>query len=265
MNACAHTAVRYWEERAQRFAARGDGLAAVCSYGMPDFYNRAIQFSQRRSLAPWLQVRPETRVLDLGCGVGRWSRLLAARGARVTGVDLSPTMVAIARRRAQAERVSGNCRFLVQDLAQLQLGERFELVLGVTVLQHILDPSRLRAALACMCAHLEPGGRMLLLEAAPLRVTSRCDSATFTARPRGAYLQLFEAMGLRPLAIRGVDPAPFRTWLLPHLQRLPRALRWAAIAGVSALSAPADALLAPLAVTQSWHALFVLEQASHAG
>src|SRR6185437_1859706 len=82
----------YWEERARRFAVEGDGLAAVCSYGMPGFYNSLIDFCQRRALEPWLTVGPGARVLDVGCGVGRWSRLLASRGACVTGVDLSPTM-----------------------------------------------------------------------------------------------------------------------------------------------------------------------------
>src|SRR4029077_19830606 len=32
----------YWEERARRFATEGNALAAVCSYGMPAFYNRVI-------------------------------------------------------------------------------------------------------------------------------------------------------------------------------------------------------------------------------
>ena len=34
----------YWEQRACRFASQGDGLAAVCSYGMPAFYNRVIDW-----------------------------------------------------------------------------------------------------------------------------------------------------------------------------------------------------------------------------
>ncbi len=93
----------YWEERARRFAAEGDGLAAVCSYGMPGFYNRAIHLTQRLALAPWLRVTRGMRVLDVGCGVGRWSRLLATRGADVTGVDLSPTMI----REAQAQAAGG--------------------------------------------------------------------------------------------------------------------------------------------------------------
>src|ERR1700722_4447134 len=134
----------YWEERARRFAGEGDGLAAVCAYGMPGFYNRAIHLTQRMALAPWLRVDAAVRVLDVGCGVGRWSRLLAARGARVTGVDLSPPMIGEARRRAADAGLAERCRFLVQDSAALDLPEQFDLVLGVTVLQHILDPQALR-------------------------------------------------------------------------------------------------------------------------
>ena len=134
---------------------------------MPSFYNRTIDFCQRLALEPWLNVAPGTRVLDVGCGVGRWSRLLAARGALVTGIDLSATMVEQAKRRAAQGGLSERCRFMVQDTAALKTGERFDLVLGVTVLQHILDPGSLRAALRAMQEHMANDGRMILLEAAP--------------------------------------------------------------------------------------------------
>lgn len=251
----------YWEERARRFAIDGAGLAAVCSYGMPAFYNRFIDLSQRLALAPWLRVRPGTSVLDVGCGVGRWCRELAARGARVTGVDFSPTMIAEARRRAAEQGVLQRCRFLVQDLAHLDAGERFDLVLGVTVLQHILEPKALQAALRRLVAHLAPGGRLILLEAAPTRAVASCDSPIFQARPRSAYLRLFAEYGLRVRAITGVDPAPFKTWLMPHLLRLTRPARTPALALATGLSLPIDVLLGRSAVKRSWHAVFILEQA----
>jgi 2-polyprenyl-3-methyl-5-hydroxy-6-metoxy-1,4-benzoquinol methylase len=250
----------YWEERARRFAVEGAGLAAVCSYGMPAFYNRVIDFCQRLALAPWLRVPPGTRVLDVGCGVGRWCRELAARGARVTGVDFSPTMIEEARRRAAQQGVLGRCRFLVQDLAHLDAGGRFDLVLSVTVLQHILDPQRLRAALQRLAAHLAPGGTLVLLEAAPTRAVANCDSAIFQARERCAYLQLFPECGLRLRSVTGVDPAPFKTWLWPHLPRLARPVRSVAVALATALSIPIDVLLGRRAVERSWHAVFILEQ-----
>jgi SAM-dependent methyltransferase len=186
--------------------------------------------------------------------------LLAARGAQVVGVDLSPTMIAQARHRAAAEGVADRCRFAVTDLAHLDLGERFDMVLGVTVLQHILDPGAFRAALSAMSGHLAPGGRMVLLEAAPTAAISRCDSTVFTARHRDTYLDAIRACGLTVRALTGVDPAPFRRRLLPYLHDVPRAAALSLLVLATALSLPIDLLFAHRAVKRSWHAVFVLER-----
>jgi 2-polyprenyl-3-methyl-5-hydroxy-6-metoxy-1,4-benzoquinol methylase len=254
--------VTYWEDRARQFASEGEGLAAVCSYGMPEFYNRVIDCCQWLALRRWLKVSEGTRVLDVGCGVGRWSRRLARRGATVTGIDLSPTMIAQARQRAAADGVNDRCRFETQDLRDLDAGDAFDLVLGVTVLQHILDPQALREALRRMTSHLAPGGRMVLLEAAPTRHASHCDTSIFRARRREEYLDLFRDCGLKVQAITGVDPAPFKYSLLPHLKRLPRTLAIAATTAASVLSLPIDGFFGRYAANRSWHAVFVLQRAS---
>jgi 2-polyprenyl-3-methyl-5-hydroxy-6-metoxy-1,4-benzoquinol methylase len=251
----------YWEQRACRFARQGDGLAAVCSYGMPAFYNRVIDWCQSLALRKWLRVSPGVRVLDVGCGIGRWSCRLAARGARVTGVDLSPTMIAEARRRAAARGVGARCEFLPQDLAALEVAGPFDLILGVTVLQHILEPSRLRASVERLAAHLAPDGTLILLEAAPERAVTRCDSPIFRARRRDEYRRLFAACGLSVQAVTGVDPAPFKSWLLPWLPKLPPLLRRGALAAVTLLSIPLDVPFGRAAVGHSWHAAFVLKRA----
>jgi SAM-dependent methyltransferase len=249
----------YWEDRARRFAGERDGLAAVCAYGMPEFYNRAIDWEQRLALDPWLRVEPGTRVLDVGCGIGRWSRFLAVRGAVVFGVDLSATMIAQARRRAAAEGVAERCRFAVADLVHLDLAEQFDLVLGVTVLQHILDPMSFRSAMFTMAAHVAPRGRMILLEAAPTALNNRCDSTVFTARHRDLYLDTFRTCGLEVRALTGVDPATFTKRLVPHLRNLPRGAGLGLLALATALSLPFNALFGRRAVNRSWHAVFVLE------
>jgi SAM-dependent methyltransferase len=250
----------YWEDRAQQFAGERDGLAAVCAYGMPEFYNRAIDWEQRLALGPWLRVKKGARVLDVGCGIGRWSRYLAAQGALVQGVDLSPTMIAQARHRAAAEGLADRCRFSVADLAHLDLGERFDIVLGVTVLQHILDPAAFRAALSAMVNHLAPKGRVILLEAAPTALVNACDSTVFTARHRDVYLDMIRSCGLAVRTLTGVDPAPFRRRLLPYLRKLPRGAALGLLALATALSLPVDALFGRRAVKRSWHAVFVLER-----
>jgi 2-polyprenyl-3-methyl-5-hydroxy-6-metoxy-1,4-benzoquinol methylase len=257
----AAAVLHYWEERARRFGANGAGLAAVCSFGMPRFYNRAIDLAQRLALRRWLRVRPGTRVLDIGCGVGRWSLRLAERGAAVTGVDHSATMIAAARRRAGLRARDAQCRFLVQDLATLDAGAKYDLVLSVTVLQHILDAGALRASLLSMARHLDRDGRLVLLEAAPARRSTRCDSAIFRARTRASYLQLFEQCGLEVRAMSGVDPAPFRPWLLPHLPALSPGVRLLALAAATAASLPIDMLFGRALLARSWHTVFVLAHA----
>ena len=128
------------------------------------------------------------------------------------------------------------------------------------MLQHILDPGALRAALQAVAAHLAPRGRIVLLEAAPSALIERCDTTIFRARKRSVYLELFEECGLELRAMTGVDPAPFRTQLLPYVRRLPAALSLGLMALATALSLPLNALFGRTAVRRSWHAVFVLEK-----
>jgi 2-polyprenyl-3-methyl-5-hydroxy-6-metoxy-1,4-benzoquinol methylase len=257
----ADWARRYWEERARRFARIEDGLPAVCSFGMPRFYNAYIQATQRRALAPFLHVGADDRVLDVGCGVGRWSLPMAARGADVTGIDLAQSMVAEASRRAAARGLSSRCRFLERDLAELELDQRFSRIVIVTVLQHILDEGRLREAIARLSRHLRPGGRLVALEAAPTRLETSCDTGVFQARSEQYYRARFAEAGLALRALRGVDPAPWKTRFLPHYAGMARWLRVPALAVIAAVSTPFDLIASPYLASWSWHKVFILERA----
>jgi SAM-dependent methyltransferase len=79
-------------------------------------YQDPSGFMRRRAamVRDWgAPLRPGDRVLELGCGDGALSCLLAAEGFDVTGVDISPGMIEEARRRA--ERESSAARFEVAD------------------------------------------------------------------------------------------------------------------------------------------------------
>ncbi len=65
-------------------------------------------------------------LLDLACGEGTFSVIMAKKGFQVTGIDLSPQMLQFARERAEKENV--NVEFLVQDIRSLLFEERFDLV-----------------------------------------------------------------------------------------------------------------------------------------
>ena len=75
-----------WSEGAQDWAEVMEGWAG---WGVPVY----------REVLEHLEVRPETDVLDVGCGAGRFARIAADRGAAVAGLDATAAFVAIARER----------------------------------------------------------------------------------------------------------------------------------------------------------------------
>ncbi|TQJ87057.1 bifunctional 2-polyprenyl-6-hydroxyphenol methylase/3-demethylubiquinol 3-O-methyltransferase UbiG [Streptomyces sp. SLBN-31] len=110
-----------------------------------------------RRLSAWLPARA-CDVLDLGCGTGSLSLLAAERGHRVTGVDGSAAMVALAR----AKLAGRDAVFLLGDAAAPPVGEqRFDVVLVRHVLWALPDPGR---ALRHWRGLLRPGGRLVLVE-----------------------------------------------------------------------------------------------------
>jgi SAM-dependent methyltransferase len=100
-------------------------------------------------------------VLDLACGTGTATRMLAQRGYVTAGVDLSSPMVAIARERAQEENLV--IPFYEQDAADMDLGEsRFDAIISLfDSLNNILEDDRLQSAFRRMHDHLNPGGSFI--------------------------------------------------------------------------------------------------------
>jgi SAM-dependent methyltransferase len=100
-------------------------------------------------LTAWLESRqgPPGRALDLGCGTGRQTLLLARRGWRVVGIDFVPAAIEQARRRL--DRAGAEGRLIVGDvrqLGELDLGDRFDLVLDLKCLHGLPPRDRLRYA-----------------------------------------------------------------------------------------------------------------------
>lgn len=82
------------------------------------------------------------KVLDYGCGGGENSLLLAARGANVTGIDISPELVEIARRRLQMNQLVGEFRAVSGYNTGLPDGS-MDVVFCMAVLHHLnLDQAR---------------------------------------------------------------------------------------------------------------------------
>jgi SAM-dependent methyltransferase len=91
-------------------------------------------------------------VLDAGCGTGRIAIELDRRGVDVVGVDSDPDMVEVARDKAPDQR------WVVADLADLALPDRFDVVLLAGNVVPYIAADRRPAAVAACARHLATGG-----------------------------------------------------------------------------------------------------------
>jgi SAM-dependent methyltransferase len=116
------------------------------------------------ALLDLLEVRAGESLIDIGCGPGVLAPPVAKAGARYTGVDLSPKLIAIAR-----QNHAGSGRFLVADATRLAEAPplqslSFDAACFLLSLQDI-DP--LDAAIASAASMLRPGGRLVMLMTHP--------------------------------------------------------------------------------------------------
>jgi SAM-dependent methyltransferase len=93
-------------------------------------------------------------ILTLGCGGGHDDHALK-RHFEVTGIDLSPAMLELAR------RLNPEVRYVEGDMRSVRLGELFDAVLIGDSVNYMLTEADLAAAFATAFAHLEPGGVVL--------------------------------------------------------------------------------------------------------
>jgi ubiquinone/menaquinone biosynthesis C-methylase UbiE len=101
-------------------------------------------------------LRPKTAV-DLACGTGSVSILLAKQGLRVTGVDLSEDMLSVAY--SKTSGMENAPLFVCQDLSQLQLLRGVDLaVCALDSLDYIIDPMDCQKAISRVYKVLNPGG-----------------------------------------------------------------------------------------------------------
>jgi SAM-dependent methyltransferase len=95
-------------------------------------------------------------LLDVGCGDGQNSVMLAQMGAHVTGIDVSPGAIEVARRRAEVNGVSDRVRFLCAPVEKADLPDGFfDIVWGEGILHHVLDDLELVLRHLAKCAKRE--------------------------------------------------------------------------------------------------------------
>jgi SAM-dependent methyltransferase len=134
---------------------------------LADRYNGLYSNPERTRFAgPFLdgilrRYAPGNDVLDVACGTFALDLPLLARGYHVVGRDLSPAMVAQARRTLRSSRKQGDVA--VGDMRTLDLGRTFDAILCLgTAFNYLVAPVDIRAAVLAFRSHLRPRGFLVL-------------------------------------------------------------------------------------------------------
>ena len=154
-------AIRRQFDRAVALAP--EASVALYSLGSPDILDRATAEIVNR-LAEWELLQPAFNVLDIGCGIGRIEWALGSRVKAITAIDVSPRMIAEARRRC---RDLSNVTFAQcsgRDLAGHQ-DCSYDLVLAIDSLPYLFaaDPGIVDQHFRDCARILRPGGAIIIL------------------------------------------------------------------------------------------------------
>ena len=140
-----------------------EASVALYSLGSANILARATGEVVSR-LEEWRLLRPELRVLDIGCGIGRFELALAPHVGAMTAIDISAAMVKEARRRC---RDLANDKFEQcngRDLAAFG-GRSFDLVLAIDTFPYLFaaDPAIVSLHVRDVARCLQPGGNFVII------------------------------------------------------------------------------------------------------
>lgn len=130
---------------------------------LPAFYDELNSDVDYEAYADYIcsKTKKETPdILDLGCGTGDLSHILALRGANVTGLDASSEMLTLARHKSDKKRVK--VFYTCQDMTSFSTGQMYDTVVSTfDCLNYLLTKADLARAFTCVAKEMKEGGIFL--------------------------------------------------------------------------------------------------------
>lgn len=249
----------HWDRRACLYGDSLNGYKAICSYGAPYFYNKYIDIIHRKAFFRMLSYVPikGKKFLDVGCGVGRWCRILSARGADVTGADISKEMII----RAKSVPANGRVSFINEPISGIPIPSHYlDAVTCITVLQHVTDKAEFKRSVANITRMIKKGGKILVMEVAPsARNINRRFNNKLSVRTENDYISAFKEAGASLEDVFSVDIMPIKQYVISRSKDMPKSIFYILLHTAILLSLAIDCLFSGTRFFRnlSWHKAFI--------
>ncbi|UCC51044.1 MAG: class I SAM-dependent methyltransferase [Anaerolineaceae bacterium] len=132
-----------------------------------DLYDHVVPYRERQDVSFFVEAAKEVDgwVLEVGCGTGRVLIPTARAGVRITGLDISPHMLAVCKERLGEEsaEVQNRVKLVEGDMRNFSVERSFSLVtIPFRPFQHLTTVEDQLDCLGSIQRHLAPGGRLIL-------------------------------------------------------------------------------------------------------
>lgn len=255
MPADARHTRQYWDERVQPYLLTKDAWRAVGPAGEPEAVARMVLRTETAGVKALAAALPRGRVIEVGCGYGRWFPTTAP-GCTLIGVDFASSLVALAQQTSSVPVFVADARCIAARSGW------FDGAYTVKVLQMVPHANR-PAAVADLFRLVRPGGVVALFEKLTGDDGSPADAWVRWAEQAGGRLVHWEgnhfmvvdrAMTSAARRVRRPTPAGPSAGLPPSSRRWYRAARFGMVASSLALEPVARRVLPKTAAT---HGIFV--------
>jgi ubiquinone/menaquinone biosynthesis C-methylase UbiE len=177
----------FWNERFLEHGHTGDVNKLIYNYDQPQRL-RAIKAALRKA---GVSVNSKTKILDIGCGTGDVINLFLQykNPPEITGIDISDEIINHTRKRfIDYPQV----RLSVSGIEEFNFAESsFGLVVGINVLQHIIDPAAFLKAAKNIVNAVKIDGYILIMDFSPIKVKNRGVAPYVVIRSREEYINIF--------------------------------------------------------------------------